>query len=857
MADQPEKLKACLIKESTGDKSTASGGSIITHLTSGQPSNTTSLAPHPRMFQAEFDSTTFSAVNELGGIKSEPEHSSTANLMDTIAGPNVKENVDKSSHLLISHPLKSENKIVSHANSDLDLQKDLVKKVEDESKSPNETRHMLRRSSSFSSTSSVSCSSSSKRSRKKESTLKKRSHKPKRERSRSKIRLGHRKYRSKHTRYKSRGSESRSESRNSRYKSKHFKYRKRYSRSRSRTSRSRSRVSRSRSRVSRSRSRSSRSRSRDSRSGSRSSKYRYKYQNRKSKYRNRKSRSRSRKPQHRSRGRSISSGRVSQSRSARSRSISSSSRSRGAKSRYRYRYRKSRSTSKSAESSDSSLLRMVKAKSPSSESKPKAQSFVNFRQANQAYKRSTLSPLSPSETGISKSPLGDNKSGSSTFNSVYKSTTYKCGAKTVSLSAKQVTHQSTKASYLFSKSKKSNKERDFDDDTSQSNSPTSQLISSSFPFPFKSTISDRYTSPPVFKFHQNSTFCPISSEEQQLALRSLSPMSSDVVSQTVKNAWRFYCARFHDSQSFSSDIVLQAQLTYLKSYSGFFAEDPKFENLFPSLLKPCDLKDAMQKHLKKYFLTPEVVMQAKAASSTESSSITAWRQEMIQDIMPSKSSNSNVDAAVGMKSLIQAGNIPQLSINGNNVYECSPVSIKEIPKIENLGSPKTHTNICPGDVFPSFNMNRSVEIPFLNDSSEYPPPPASLQKSHLKVNENLSHAKSSTPELPAFPITRKSDGFEKEVIMPNNTVKNVERVDVESFPDQSMKLKERSEVIESMLVNCLYEEEELLSKASSQNANTKADQSLTPSTSLQVCPLKFIGFLYNEATFLNASHKLT
>jgi len=82
------------------------------------------------------------------------------------------------------------------------------------------------------------------------------------------------------------------------------------------------------------------------------------------------------------------------------------------------------------------------------------------------------------------------------------------------------------------------------------------------------------------------------SSNGRLVKQPLSPWSYQAITMQVDNKWKVYCAMYdnYKLRKTNSNKVLHAQLEYLKIYKQFFTEDPRFENVYTSLMDPQELR---------------------------------------------------------------------------------------------------------------------------------------------------------------------------------------------------------------------------------------------------------------------------
>lgn len=164
-------------------------------------------------------------------------------------------------------------------------------------------------------------------------------------------------------------------------------------------------------------------------------------------------------------------------------------------------------------------------------------------------------------------------------------------------------------------------------------------------------------SPPPFPARDSGIYCIDSSRQRKrLTLRPLSPVSENVVSSTVENAWQFYHNRYYNGQSLSMDSVYDSQVVFLRSYSGFFNERPNFENCYRCLLKPDDLKAAIRLRLDRLSPGPsEIAGPVRNSPLKKGCDSTRQRKSNLAD--------KTSDTAKSMEALIRAGAIPGVTLD--------------------------------------------------------------------------------------------------------------------------------------------------------------------------------------------------
>ena len=165
----------------------------------------------------------------------------------------------------------------------------------------------------------------------------------------------------------------------------------------------------------------------------------------------------------------------------------------------------------------------------------------------------------------------------------------------------------------------------------------------------------RHLSPPPFPRENYSIYCINSpTDKKRLAMRPLSPVSADIVTSTVENAWNFYFNRYYGHTDLSDDIVYDSQIVFLKSYSGLFTQVPNFENCYTTLYKPEDLKAALRLRLDRLSPGPP------SMSSTANAVVNYQAKGSYQK---SQSGGSRSNTARSMETLIRTGAVPGLSVS--------------------------------------------------------------------------------------------------------------------------------------------------------------------------------------------------
>lgn len=80
--------------------------------------------------------------------------------------------------------------------------------------------------------------------------------------------------------------------------------------------------------------------------------------------------------------------------------------------------------------------------------------------------------------------------------------------------------------------------------------------------------------------------------------RRLSPVvldeaARDCLTKKIENTWQKYYHKYYSCASTNPEIVLEMQKEYLRSYKGFFKDDPYFEYYYVKLARPEDLREAL------------------------------------------------------------------------------------------------------------------------------------------------------------------------------------------------------------------------------------------------------------------------
>lgn len=80
--------------------------------------------------------------------------------------------------------------------------------------------------------------------------------------------------------------------------------------------------------------------------------------------------------------------------------------------------------------------------------------------------------------------------------------------------------------------------------------------------------------------------------------RKLTPLVLDAgarleLTKKIENTWQTYYHKYYSCVATNPEIVLEMQKEYLRSYKGFFEEDPHFELYYLKVAKPEDLREAL------------------------------------------------------------------------------------------------------------------------------------------------------------------------------------------------------------------------------------------------------------------------
>ncbi|XP_067937200.1 serine-rich adhesin for platelets-like [Watersipora subatra] len=359
----------------------------------------------------------------------------------------------------------------------------------------------------------------------------------------------------------------------------------------------------------------------------------------------RRSNSRSRKRSYRSRSRSSSSERISKSKHQRSKESSK-----------RHRYR---SISKSGDSRDSSQERASHKKA---RTRVKAGHHYSYKSPGNSKRR--RSRRSRSETSSSSSDRTQHSSRSSRSSKIRSRR-----SKSFASSSDSSSTESTCSSSTISRRRQCSSSRSLSTCSPRGQRRGKRSRSPSKSSPLASKRVDvhrqfRYISPPPFPLGNSSIYC-INPDFEKLNVRSLSPVSADVVSRTVENAWKFYHSRYYSQSELSTDIVYDAQVLFLKSYSGFFMQAPNFENCYNSLYKPEDLKAALRMRLDRLSpgpaKDPNVTISKRESPEYQNNMVTSSQPALKSDAAH-QHSNNIPNTAESMKTLIKTGAVPGLSL---------------------------------------------------------------------------------------------------------------------------------------------------------------------------------------------------
>lgn len=82
-------------------------------------------------------------------------------------------------------------------------------------------------------------------------------------------------------------------------------------------------------------------------------------------------------------------------------------------------------------------------------------------------------------------------------------------------------------------------------------------------------------------------------KRRKLSPANLSDSAREALTKRIEETWQSYYHKYYSCINSNPEIVLEMQKEYLRSYKGFFKEDPCFEYYYVKVAKPEDLREAL------------------------------------------------------------------------------------------------------------------------------------------------------------------------------------------------------------------------------------------------------------------------